>query len=144
MTETDTETDTDTDMDITSLALPLATREDTRSLLQALDNLQTIKHWVPQEGDTLAGVLQGIKPATGPYGLGHMLIVGTEDGRKHSLWLTAYLKSQLEGFKARPGDMVGIRYLGKGMGARGNAYNRYEVVVQKAAALESRGEHGRN
>jgi hypothetical protein len=31
-------------------------------------------------GDTLLGVLRGLKPAKGPFGEGHMLIIETEDG----------------------------------------------------------------
>jgi hypothetical protein len=47
------------------------------------------------------------------------------------MWLTDYLKAELEAQHARPGTLVGIKYLGKGTSkGSGRAFNRYEVVVQ--------------
>jgi len=128
-----TDSDSDSDLDINPLdKLPMtATKEGTRSVLQALDEIQAIRPWRPEEGEALAGVLLGIKPASGPFGPGFMLLIRDDDGQKHSMWLTAYLKGQLEGFNARPGDMVGIKFLGKATGARGNPYNQYTVIVQR-------------
>jgi hypothetical protein len=63
--------------------------------------------------------------------------------------LTAYLKAELESLEARPGMLVGIKYLGKGTSkTSGKTYNRYEVVVQDplpvvdaaALAVEGNGE----
>jgi hypothetical protein len=60
-----------------------------------------------------------------------MLIIETEDGALWSLWLTAYLKAELEAQGARPGTLVGVRYLGKGTSKRsGKTFNKYEVVAQ--------------
>jgi hypothetical protein len=60
-----------------------------------------------------------------------MLMVQTEDGTLWSMWLTAYLKAELEAQHASSGTLVGIRYLGKGTSkTSGKTYNRYEVVAQ--------------
>jgi hypothetical protein len=60
-----------------------------------------------------------------------MLVVETEGGELWSMWLTGYLKAELEAQHATPGTLVGIKYLGKGASkGSGKTYNRYEVVVQ--------------
>jgi hypothetical protein len=100
-------------------------------LRQRLEESQAIRHWKPEPGETLLGVLRGLKPAQGPFGQGHMLIVETEDGALWSMWLTGYLKAELEAQHGKPGTLVGVKYLGKGTSKRsGKTYNRYEVVVQ--------------
>ena len=100
-------------------------------LRQRLEDAQPVNHWRPEPGETLLGVLRGLKPAKGPFGEGHMLIVETEGGELWGMWLTAYLKAELEAQHARPGTLVGIKYLGKGTSQKsGKTYNRYEVVAQ--------------
>jgi hypothetical protein len=86
--------------------------------------------WRPQEGDGLVGVIEGLVPTQGPYGQGHKLLVRTELGL-YQLWLTGYLKGQLDSYKAAPGDGIGIAYQGKGVSRLGKPFNRYEVVVQR-------------
>jgi hypothetical protein len=49
-------------------------------LRQRLEESQAVNHWKPEPGETLLGILRGLKPAQGPFGQGHMLIVETEDG----------------------------------------------------------------
>lgn len=127
-----TETETDTDSDSKGF---LIAREDADSLLRALDVAQSTQPWEPQPGDSLVGVIVGIKPASGRYGAGHMLMVQTTDGLQRTLWLTRYLRDQIDGFNARPGDLLGIRFLGRSASKSGNPYNRYEVVSQKAGGL---------
>jgi hypothetical protein len=47
------------------------------------------------------------------------------------LWLTGYLKAELEAQHARPGTLIGIKYLGKGTSkSSAKTYNRYEIVAQ--------------
>ena len=100
-------------------------------LRQRLEESQAINHWKPEPGETLLGILRGLKPAQGPFGQGHMLIVETEGGELWSMWLTAYLKAELESQHARPGTLVGIKYLGKGTSkSSGKRYNRCEIVAQ--------------
>jgi hypothetical protein len=60
-----------------------------------------------------------------------MLVVETEDGALWSMWLTGYLKAELEAQHARPGTLSGIKYLGKGTSkTSGKTYNRYEVACK--------------
>ncbi len=60
-----------------------------------------------------------------------MLVVEAEDGALWSMWLTGYLKAELEAQHARPGTLVGIKYLGKGTSkTSGKTFNKYEVVAQ--------------
>jgi hypothetical protein len=100
-------------------------------LRQRLNESQPVQHWRPEPGDTLLRTLRGLKPAQGPFGQGHMLIIETGDGTLWSMWLTAYLKAELEAQGARLGTLVGIKYLGQGTSKRSNkTYNRYEVVAQ--------------
>jgi hypothetical protein len=100
-------------------------------LRERLEETQTLHHWKPEPGDTLLGTLRGLKPAQGPFGEGHMLVVETEEGKLWSLWLTGYLKAELEAQGARPGTLVGIKYLGKGTSkTSGKTFNKYEVVAQ--------------
>src|ERR671914_1559198 len=72
-------------------------------LRQRLNESQPVQHWRPEPGDTLLRTLRGLKPAQGPFGQGHMLIIETGDGTLWSMWLTAYLKAELEAQGARPG-----------------------------------------
>lgn len=109
----------------------MATRLD--RVRQQLSDMQEIRFWRPEPGDILAGEICGLKPQTGPFGQGYLLLVRQESGEIVSLWLTAYLKAQLESYKAQPGDVVGIRYLGRGTSKTGKQYNRYEVVVELSA-----------
>ncbi len=100
-------------------------------LRQRLEESQAVHHWKPEPGDTLLGTLRGLKLAQGPFGEGHMRVVETEEGELWSLWLTAYLRAELEAQHARPGVLVGVKYSGKGTSQRsGKTYNRYEVVAQ--------------
>jgi hypothetical protein len=100
-------------------------------LRQRLEESQAVNHWKPESGDVLIGTLRGLKPAQGPFGQGHMLIIETEGGALWSMWLTGYLKAELEAQGARPGTLIGIRYLGKGTSKRsGKTFNKYEVVTQ--------------
>ncbi|MDQ3959505.1 MAG: hypothetical protein M3255_04280 [Pseudomonadota bacterium] len=100
-------------------------------LRQRLEESQATHHWKPEPGETLLGVLRGLKPAQGPFGEGHMLIVETEDGALWSMWLTGYLKAELEAQHTRLGTLVGIKYLSKETSkASGKTYNRYEVLAQ--------------
>ncbi len=47
------------------------------------------------------------------------------------MWLTGYLKTELEAQHTRPGTLIGIKYLDKGTSkSSGKTYNRYEVVAQ--------------
>jgi hypothetical protein len=100
-------------------------------LRQRLEESQPVRHWRPEPGDALLGTLRGLKPAQGPFGEGHMLVIETETGELWGMWLTAYVKAELEAQHARPGTLVGIKYLGKGTSkSSGKSYNRYEVVAQ--------------
>ena len=100
-------------------------------LRRRLDESQSVQHWRPEPGDTLLGTLRGLKPAQGPSGQGHLLLVETEDGALWGLWLTGYLRGEFEAQHARPGTLIGIKYLGKGTSkTSGKTYNRYEVAVQ--------------
>src|SRR5213080_834596 len=87
-------------------------------LRQRLEESQAINHWKPELGETLLGTLRGLKPTQGPFGQGHMLIAETEDGALWGLWLTGYLKAELEAQHTRPGTLIGIKYLGKGTSQR--------------------------
>ena len=59
-------------------------------------------------------------------------IVGEiEGGELWGMWLTAYVKAELEAQHTRPGTLVGVKYLGKGTSkTSGKTYNRYEVIAQ--------------
>jgi hypothetical protein len=65
-------------------------------LRQRLEESQAVNHWKPEPGELLLGILRGLKLAQGPFGQGHMLVVETEDGELWGLWLTGYLKAELE------------------------------------------------
>ena len=100
-------------------------------LCQRLEEAQAVRHWRPEPGDPLLGTLRGLKPAQGPFGQGHLLLVETEDGELWGMWLTAYVKAELEAQHARPGTLIGVKFLGRGTSkTSGKTYNRYEVVAQ--------------
>jgi hypothetical protein len=56
-------------------------------LRQRLEESQAINHWKPEPGDTLLGILRGLKPAKGPFGQGHMASGG--DRRRGAVGLVA-------------------------------------------------------
>ena len=84
--------------------------------------------WKPKEGESLVGKFHSITPAEGPFGQGELLVLRTEYGLV-TLWLTQYLRQQLQFQRATNGDLIGIRYEGKGTSPKGTQYNRYQVKV---------------
>lgn len=120
----------------TMTCLPEHRQAGFQSLRHQLEMLQFTKQWRPKPGDLLIGTLEGAVPRTGPFGHGHQLMLRDEQDTTWRLWLTAYLKSQLEGYSAKRGDLVGVKYLGKGVSGKGAQYNRYEVLVHRQTGRE--------
>lgn len=101
----------------------------TSGIASALSLLKNTRDWRPAEGESLIGILEGVVPATGPFGDGNQIPVRDADDVIWRLWLTGYLRSQLAAYKAERGAEVGILFEGKGVSSSGRSFNRYQVVV---------------
>ncbi len=106
-------------------------------IASALSLLQDTKDWKPSPGDRLIGILEGAVPSVGPFGHGAQLIIRDTNGVQWRLWLTGFIRAQLAAYKASIGDEVGILFQGKGVGASGKSFNRYQIVVRKVVGSNS-------
>ena len=71
-----------------------------------------------------------VRVDSGPsdYGPVPIFVIEGKDGKEYGLWgFHAVLRSQFATKKPKPGELVGIRYLGEKMGQRGTSYKNYRV-----------------
>lgn len=84
--------------------------------------------WIPENpGDKLIG--RFVRVDTGPTSYGPQpIFVLEKGGKEYGVWgLHAVLRSQFAACKPKPGEIVGIAYLGEKQGAS-NTYKNYKVV----------------
>ena len=88
--------------------------------------------WRPQEGETLVGTILRYSSGQTQYGPCRTAILQRADGKRVSLWLSSVvLLSLFEREKPRPGEKVGLRYLGKHPTKN---YKRFALVVDRPEA----------
>ena len=91
--------------------------------------------WRPEPGEVLEAGIVGHRIANGPFGEGSQLLAMRPDGRRIAIWLTPWLREQFRLQGARAGDLFSLEFLGKGQSAKGATYNRYSLVVLRAAEV---------
>jgi hypothetical protein len=88
-----------------------------RNLAQELDRDQEFPvAWKPREGDQIIGTIE--RYSTGTSSLTgdpvNICWIQTEDGDRYSIWLNnAVLISKFKDKQPKPGETIGVRYLGK-------------------------------
>lgn len=92
--------------------------------------------WQPEAGDELIGTVEAVAhltstryPEQGPY---PCVTIVSEDGERlafHGYRRVA--RQKLEAEDPRPGDSIGIAYLGKRASSAGVAYHDYAVAVER-------------
>lgn len=96
------------------------------------EDMQKVEAWRPEPNDQLIGTVRRYNMRTMDDGTEYPIVtVETGDGEKHA-WHAFHSvgRNQLEEDKPRPGDEMGIRYLGLVEGKDGGYdYHNYHVVV---------------
>lgn len=105
-----------------------------RSSLEQFDG-EYPPYWNPEEhGNVLVGQLLRYEKGTTEYGPCDIAVVIREDtGDTVSLWLTSFvLKERFREERPRPGERIGVKYLGKQEPKHGGKpYNNYYVAVDR-------------
>lgn len=93
--------------------------------------------WQPEAGDELVGTVESVVHLTSTHypeqGSYPCVTIVSEDGSRlafHGYRQVA--RQKLEAEDPRPGDSIGIAYLGKRASSIGVAYHDYAVVVERA------------
>jgi len=82
-----------------------------------------------KEGERFIGTYCRLDRGYTAYGESWIAVFADDNGELHGLWLFhAALISQLKKIRPKPGDRIGIKYLGKRTGQSGNAYADYAVA----------------
>jgi hypothetical protein len=86
--------------------------------------------WRPKPGEILVGFIESYDVGHTPYGEVRTVMVAAEDtGEKVSIWLSStVLLSLFDRHKPRPGERIGLKYLGKD---REKGYHRYRLLVDR-------------
>ena len=108
----------------------IAIQDRLRALKQRTDEISEIKIWKPVAGESIAGTNIGSGSFTHPlYGGQQTILLDTGAG-VFSIILSKYLKNALTSQGALHGDLVAIKFLGRGQGKNG-LFNRYNVTVER-------------
>jgi hypothetical protein len=86
--------------------------------------------WRPKPGDVLVGFIEAYDIGHTPYGEVRTVMVATEEtGERVSLWLSStVLLDQFQRQQPRPGERIGLKYLGKDPE---KGYHRYRLIVDR-------------
>jgi hypothetical protein len=112
---------------------------DPRHVRNLFDELESWQGWPeawrPQPGDILVGFIDGYDVGYTSYGEVRTVIVTREEtNQKVSVWLSStVLLNLFQKHKPRPGERIGLKYLGKD---REKGYHRYRLVVDRPEPLE--------
>jgi hypothetical protein len=91
------------------------------------------KPWKPEPNDAVLGVVLDTQLRDGGYGEYLVITIETLDGEE--IEVHAYhtaLRNEVMGLDVRPGDQLGVRYLGEQKTAAGQKYHAYRVVYERA------------
>lgn len=101
-------------------------------LRQKASQHQHIEKWNPLAGEMIAGELMSWnKFIHRVYGEQVAMLLVDEAGTITSVLLNAYLKTGLKAHDVKVGDLVCVKFIGKGISKAGNPYNQYSLTVEK-------------
>lgn len=111
--------------------------DDREKLEEALEQEYPETFVFDDTNNKLIGVF--VRVDTGPSEYGPVPIAVLEDGGKeYGVWMFhAVLRNQFAQVKPRVGELVGVKYLGKKMGASGRQYANYVVKRIPDASAEA-------
>jgi hypothetical protein len=85
--------------------------------------------WRPDPGDILIGKIDAYDVGHTAYGPVRTVLLTQDTGERVSLWLSsAVLLNLFEQHKPKPGERIGLKYLGKD---EAKGYHRYRLVVDR-------------
>jgi hypothetical protein len=86
--------------------------------------------WKPKDGDILVGFVDSYDVGHTPFGAVRTCIVTEEaTNKKVSLWLSSTVLLDLfQRHKPKPGERIGLKYLGKD---EDKGYHRYRLLVDR-------------
>jgi hypothetical protein len=91
--------------------------------------------WIPKPEDILVGFLESYDIGYTRYGEVRTVMVAEENtGDKWSIWLSStVLLSLFDKHKPRPGERIGLKYLGKDPE---KGYHKYRLLVDRPAEAQ--------
>jgi hypothetical protein len=91
--------------------------------------------WRPKPGEILVGFIENYDEGHTSYGPVRTVVVAEEEtGRKLTLWLTStVLLNLFRRHKPRPGERIGLKYLGK---HPEKGYHTYRLLVDRPVVLD--------
>jgi hypothetical protein len=91
--------------------------------------------WRPEPGEILVGFVVGYDEGPTSYGpVRTVIIAREEDGQKVTVWLSSTVLLDLfQKQKPRPGERVGVRYLGRD---KAKGYHKYHLVIDRPEPVE--------
>jgi hypothetical protein len=91
--------------------------------------------WRPKPGEILVGFIEDYDVGHTPYGEVRTVMVAAEEtGEKVSIWLSStVLLNLFDRHKPRPGERIGLKYLGKDAE---KGYHRYRLLVDRPEAVD--------
>ena len=100
-----------------------------RSLEDRLDS--TAEAWRPEAGDKIVGTVVDVDSRDGEFGLYPIVTVQTDTGDERAVHaFHTVLKREFAKRQPRPGERIGIKYLGK----HERGYEAYRIVWAEVAA----------
>jgi hypothetical protein len=85
--------------------------------------------WRPEPGDILVGIIDGYDVGHTAYGPVRTVLLTQDTGGRVSVWLSStVLLNLFEQHKPKPGERIGLKYLGKD---ENKGYHRYRLVVDR-------------
>lgn len=102
-----------------------------RDLSAELRGHEAVPFWNPEPGDQVVGELLRYEDRVTKFGPARVAVVDQDDGQgRVGVWLTAaVLKTLFEREQPRPGDHVGVKFIGP---APGKNYKLYALLVDRA------------
>lgn len=85
--------------------------------------------WKPEPGDVLVGTVERYDIGQTQYGPVRTCTIRTDQGERLAIWLsTTVLLDQFRRERPKPGERIGVKYLGK---HPEHGYHRYRLIVDR-------------
>ncbi len=96
------------------------------------------KFWIPKtEGDFITGVVKGFRTITSRFGDGEVMeIIEDETKELTAIFLSSVIKTARETQEIKPGEKIGIKYLGTVDGENAE-YKDFIVMVDRPEKKEA-------
>lgn len=94
------------------------------------------QRWSPTAGDILIGKVKEMRKVTTGYGEGRVVDIENKEGT-FTVFLSTVLRSKFSKQDIKPGDEVGIKFLGEVESKGGRSYKDFAVVTEEDSSGET-------